>query len=156
VSTGGLAAQYSVQYGTTPALGQSVTGALAGSATGLSATLRRLRPGTTYYARVVVTSSAGSATSATIRFRTSAVTISQLTIRGGRVQAVLRCHGSGPCRVALQARSGSRVIATGRATLRGNRSTTVALKLRASSQRRIVLSVLSSWNGYSATVTATR
>ncbi|HET6870300.1 MAG TPA: hypothetical protein VFH80_30590 [Solirubrobacteraceae bacterium] len=155
VSTGGAVARYSVQYGTTPALGRSVAGALGGSATGLSATLRNLRAGVTYYARVVVTNAAGSSTSAVIHFRTSAVTISALRIRGGRVQAVLRCHGSGACRVRLEERSGSRIIATGRATLRGNRATTVTLTLPGQ-RSHITLSVLSSWNGYSATVTATR
>lgn len=155
VSAGGVGARYSVQYGTTAKLGQSVAGALTGSATALSATLRNLRAGTTYYARVVVTNASGSATSAIIRFRTSAVTIGALSIRGGRVQVVLRCHGSGRCRVALQARSGSHVLATGQATLRGNRTTTVTLTLRGRNGH-IALSVLSSWNGYPATVTATR
>jgi hypothetical protein len=155
VSTGGVGARYSVQYGTTAKLGRSVAGALSGSATGLSATLRNLRAGATYYARVVVTNSSGSATSATIRFRTSAVTIGALSIRGGRIHVVLRCHGSGQCRVRLQARSGSRVVATGQATLRGNRTATLTLTLRGRSGH-IVLSVLSSWNGYAATVTATR
>ncbi|HSC04368.1 MAG TPA: hypothetical protein VLC49_13645, partial [Solirubrobacteraceae bacterium] len=155
LSTSGVGGRYSVQYGTTPALGRSVAGTLGGSATGLRATLRHLRAGATYYARVVVTNAAGSATSATIRFRTSAVAITALRIRGGRIQAVLRCHGSGQCRVWLQARSGSRLIATGRATLRGNRTTTVTLNLRGRS-RHIALSVLSSWNRYPATVTARR
>jgi hypothetical protein len=104
---------------------------------------------------VVVTNAAGSATSAIIRFRTSAVTIARVTVHGGRIQAILRCHGSAQCRVRLQARSGSRIIATGRATLRGNRSTTVTLKLRGHSSHPVALSVLSSWNGYPATVTAT-
>jgi hypothetical protein len=155
VSTGGVGARYSVQYGTTPALGRSIAGALGASATRLSATLRNLRAGATYYARVVVTNATGSATSPTIRFRTSAVTIAALNVRGGRIEAVLRCHGSGQCQVRLQARSGSRVIATGRASVRGNRTATVTLKLRGRS-RHIALSVLSSWNGYPATVTATR
>jgi hypothetical protein len=155
VSTGGVGARYSVQYGATPALGQSVAGALGGSATGLSASLHNLRAGATYYARVVVTTAAGSATSAIIRFRTSAVTIAALSIRGGRIQVVLRCHGAGQCRVQLQVRSGSRVIATGRASVRGNRTTTVTMKLRAG-VGHIAVSVLSSWNGYPAAVTATR
>ena len=57
------------------------------------------------------------------------MTIAGLTIRGGRVQAVLRCHGSAPCQVRLQARSGSRLVAAGNATMRGNRTTTVTLTL---------------------------
>jgi hypothetical protein len=155
VATGGAGATYSVQYGTTPALGHSIAGALGGSATGLSATLRNLRAGATYYARVVVSTASGSATSSLIRFRTSPVTIVRATIRGGRLQAVLRCHGSGACRVRLQARSGSRVIAAGQATVRGNRTTTVTLNLRGRDGHTVALSALSSWNGYPATVTAT-
>jgi hypothetical protein len=155
VTTGGAGARYTLQYGTTSALGQLVAGALGGSATGLSATLRNLKAGATYYARVVVTSAAGSATSSIIRFRTSAVTIAALTIRGGRIQAVLRCHGSGQCRVRLQARSGSRVVGTGGVTLRANRTTTVTLPIHGQGGHPVTLSVLSSWNGYPAAVTAT-
>jgi hypothetical protein len=154
VATGGVGVRYSLQYGSNPALDLSIAGALGGSTTGLSATLRNLRAGATYYARVVVTNAAGSATSATVRFRTSPVTIAALAIRGGRIQAVLRCHGSAACRVRLQARSGSRVIGSANATVRGNRTTTVTLNLRRGS-RHATLSVLSSWNGYPATVTAT-
>jgi hypothetical protein len=154
VATGGVGARYSVQYGSAPGLGRSIAGTLGGSATGLSATLRNLKAGASYYARVDVTNATGSATSTTIRFRTSPVTIAALAIRGGRIHAVLRCHGSAPCRVRLQARAGSRLIGSGNATVRGNRATTVTLNLRSGS-RRVTLSVLSSWNGYSAAVTAT-
>jgi hypothetical protein len=153
VGTGGIGAQYAVQYGSTPSLGRSLAGALGGSATGVSATLRNLSPGAIYYARVVVTNAAGSATSATIRFRTSAVTIAAAYVRGGRIHAVLRCHGPAPCRVRLQVRSGSRVIAGGTATVRGNR--TVTVNLSSGAARRVTFSVLSSWNGYPAAVTAT-
>jgi hypothetical protein len=164
VSTGGAGGTYSVSYGTTPALGHSIAGGLGTSATGLSATLRNLRAGGTYYAHVVVSNVAGSATSAVVRFRTSAVTIAGLTIRGGQVQAVLRCHGSAQCRVRLQARSGSRLVASGNATVRGNRTVTVTLRLshafltalRSNGKHPLALSALSSWNGYPATVTATR
>jgi hypothetical protein len=164
VTTGGAGGTYSVSYGTTPALGHSIAGALGASTSGLSATLRNLRAGGTYYVRVVVTNAAGSVTSAVVRFRTSAVTIAALTIRAGRVQAVLRCHGSAQCRVRLQARSGSRLVASGKATLRGNRTVTVTLKLshafltalRSHGKHPLALSVLSGWNGYPATVTSTR
>ncbi len=154
VATGGAGAHYSVQYGTTAALGHSIAGALGGSATGLSTTLRNLNAGATYYARVVLTNTAGSSTSTIIRFRTSAVTISALTIHGGRIQAVLRCHGTGQCRVRLSARSGSRVIGTGGATLRANRTTTVTLTIRSHGRHPVALWVLGSWNGYPAAVTA--
>lgn len=155
VATGGSAASYSLQFGTTSALGRRLTGYLAASSAGLSGTLRNLAPGRTYYARVVVTNPGGSATSAVIRFRTSPVTITRLTIRGGKLQAVLRCYGSTPCRVKLQARAGSRLLSYGQATVRGNRTATVSLPLSGGRHPAIKLTVLSSWNGYPAAVTAT-
>jgi hypothetical protein len=47
------------------------------------------------------------------------------------------------------------VIAAGQATVRGNRTTTVTLNLGGGAKHPVALSVLSSWNGYPATVTAT-
>ena len=163
VSTGGAATTYTLQFGTTRALGRSSRGALAASATGLVSTLGNLAPGRTYYVRAVVSNARGSSTSPTIRFRTSPVTITRLAFRGNQLQAVLRCHGSASCRVRLQARSRSRLVAVGQATVRGNRSATAIVTLSrgfiaslANGRRQTVkLSVLSSWNGYPATVTAT-
>jgi hypothetical protein len=68
---------------------------------------------------------------------------------------VLRCHARGACHVRLQVHSGSRVIATRQAAIGGNRTTTVSLSLGHGQPHRVVLSVLSNWNGYPATVTAT-
>jgi hypothetical protein len=45
------------------------------------------------------------------------------------------------------------VIAGGTATVRGNR--TVTVNLSSGAARRVTFSVLSSWNGYPAAVTAT-
>jgi hypothetical protein len=146
-------ANYSIQYGKTPALGREVTGSLGASASSLNATLRGLAPGRSYYARVVVSNAGGSAASAMIRFRTSPVTITRITLRNGNLVAVLRCHSSAPCHVLLRTRSGSKVTSSRRATLRGNRSATVALRL--GTGRGSTLSVLSSWNGYPAVVSAT-
>ncbi|MBV9413654.1 MAG: hypothetical protein JO363_01635, partial [Solirubrobacterales bacterium] len=163
VSTGGAATTYTLQFGITRALGRSSRGALPASASGLVSTLGNLAPGRTYYLRAVVSNAGGASTSPTIRFRTSPVTITSLAIRGNQLQAVLRCHGSASCRVRLQARSGSRLVAVGQATVRGNRSATATVILSrgfiaslANGRRQTVrLSVLSSWNGYPATVTAT-
>jgi hypothetical protein len=154
VSTGGSAASYSMQYGNTSALGRRLTGSLAAFSTGLNVTLRNLAPGRTYYVRAVITNAGGSATSATIRFRTSPVTITRVTIRGGKLQAVLRCYGKAPCRVKLQARSGSRLLAAGQATIPGNRDKTVSLPLSSGRQPGLRLTVLSSGNGYPTAVTA--
>lgn len=155
VATRGSAASYSLQYGTTSALGRRQMGSLAASSTGLRATLRRLAPGRTYYARVVVTGPGGSATSAMIHFRTSPVTITRVAIRGGKLQALLRCYGKAACRVKLQARSGSRLLAAGQVTIRGNRTGTVSLALSPGRHAAVKLTVTSSWNGYPAAVTAT-
>jgi hypothetical protein len=156
VATSGAGATYSIQYGTTSALGHTVTGTLGGSTASLAATLRNLRAGGAYYVRAVVSNAAGSTTTPTIRFKTSAVTIGRITIHGNRLHAVLRCHGSRSCRVRLQAHSGSRLIGSGWATVRGNRTTTVTLTLRSHHGHVATkLSALSSWNGYSAAVTAT-
>jgi hypothetical protein len=154
LTTGGAGVTYSLEYGTTATLGRVVRGSLAASSTGLSGTLRNLAPGRTYYVRAVVTNSAGSTTTATIRFRTSPVTVTRLAVHGNKLTAVLRCYGAASCRVRLQALSGSRLIAGGPATIRGNRSATVSLTLRGKHQI-VKLLVLSSWNGYPAVVTAT-
>ena len=155
VATGGAAASYSLQYGSTSSLGRSLQGSLAASSTGLSGTLRHLAPGRTYYVRAVVVNPAGSTATATIRFRTSPVTITRLAIRGGRLQAVLRCYGAAPCHATLQAHSGSRLLAGRQVTIRGNRTTTVLLPLAPGRHPATRLTVLSRWNGYPATVTAT-
>jgi len=167
VAAGRAGATYSLQYGTTRGVSQRLVGPLGASSSEFSGTLRGLTPGRIYYVRVVVSNAAGSAASATIRFRTSPVTITRvaLAIRRGRLQAVLRCHGRVACRVHLVVRASSRVIAAGLLTIRANRSAPVALTLRRAfltsiSKNRggrpaVKLSVLSSWNGYPASVTAT-
>jgi hypothetical protein len=155
VATGGAASSYSLEYGTTPALRRSLKGSLAVSSTRLSGTLRHLAPGRTYYLRAVITNSAGSSATEVIRFRTSPVTITRLTLRAGGLQAALRCYGSAPCRVKLQARSGSRLVFTTQATIRSGRTTTVSLPVSRSQGAVLKLIAQSSWNGYPAAVTAT-
>jgi hypothetical protein len=165
IATHGAATTYSLSYGPTVKLGRRVTGSLAASssqAANVSWNLRDLSAGKTYYLRAVVSNAAGSSQSTVISFRTSPVTITGIAIHGNQLQIVLRCHGSAPCRVALQGRSGSRVFAAGRATVRGNRSQTVTLKLsrafrtlspRSKSAGKLL--ALSSWNGVTATVSKT-
>ena len=123
-------------------------------------TLRNLSPGKIYYFRLVATDTGGSATGTVVRFRTSPVTITSAKTRGSSLVVVLRCHGSAPCSVRLQGRSGSRVLLTGKATVRGNRTATVTLRLSHTFQTLVThtktarLYVLSSWNGSTATVSA--
>ena len=162
IATHGAATTYSLSYGPTARLARRVSSSLAASssqAANVSWNLRNLSPGKTYYVRAIVSNAAGSSQSTVIRFRTSPVTITSIAIHGNELQIALRCHGSAPCRVRLESRSGSRVLAAGQATVPGNRTHTLTLKLSRAFQtlsprrkRAAKLLVLSSWNGVTATV----
>ncbi len=164
IASRGAATAYALQYGTTPALGRSAQGSLADSSwtqpRNVTLTLRNLSPGKIYYLRVVASDAGGSATSGVVRFRTSPVTITSVKARGSSLVVVLRCHGSAPCTVRLQGRSGTRVLLTSKATVRGNRTATVTLRLSrvfqtlATHTKTVRLYVLTTWNGATATVSA--
>ena len=164
IASRGAATTYALQYGTTAALGRSASGSLAASSSASSRnvtlTLRNLNPGKIYYFRLVASDAGGSTAAAVVRFRTSPVTITSVHIRGSSLVVALRCHGSAPCSVRLQGRSGSRLLLTSRATVRGNRTATVTLRLSRMFQTLAVhtntarVYVLSSWNGSTATVSA--
>jgi hypothetical protein len=164
IASRGAATTYALQYGTTAALGRSASGSLAASSSAASRnvtlTLRNLNPGKIYYFRLVASDAGGSTAAAVVRFRTSPVTITSVHVRGSSLVVGLRCHGSAPCSVRLQGRSGSRVLLTSRATVRGNRTATVTLRLSRMFQTLAVhtktarVYVLSSWNGSTATVSA--
>ena len=159
----GAATTYALQYGTTASLGRTAPGSLptSRSTANVSLTLRNLSPGKVYYVRAVATNTGGSTYSKVIRFRTSPLTITSITTRGGDLLVVLRCHGSAPCRFRLEGRSGTRVMLSSQGSIRGNRSGTVTLALTrafetlATHSRTATLSVLSTWNGVAATVSAT-
>ena len=162
IATGGAATTYTVQYGTTPSLGKAfASSSSAQPSTAARWTLRNLSPGKVYYFRVVASNAGGTSTGAGVRFRTSPVTISRITSKGNVLDVVLRCHGSATCRVRLQGRSGARLVFSSQATIRGNRTATVALPLSKSMRtltthgRIARLLVLSTWNGSTATVSAT-
>ena len=159
----GAATTYALQYGTTASLGRTAPGSLATSRStaNVSLTLRNLSPGKVYYVRAVATNTGGSTYSKVTRFRTSPLTITSITTRGGDLLLVLRCHGSAPCRFRLEGRSGTRVMLSSQGSISGNRSRTVTLTLTrafetlATHSRTATLSVLSTWNGVTATVSAT-
>ena len=159
----GAAMTYALQYGATASLGRTAPGSLATSRStaNVSLTLRRLSPGKVYYVRAVATNAGGSTYSKVIRFRTSPVTITSVTISDGDLVVALRCHGSAPCRFRLQGRSGPRSTLSSHGYIRGNRSGTVTLAMTrafatlATHSRTATLSVLSTWNGVTATVSAT-
>ena len=164
VSGRGAATTYMLQYGTTQALGRSVSGSLAASSAStanVSLALRNLSPGKIYYFRVVAGNAAGTTASAPVRFKTSPVTITHVKRTSNKLQVVLSCHGSATCRVRLQVRSGARVLLAGQGTIRANRSGTITLGLSrsfhtlATHGKTSKLYVLSTWNGSTASVSAT-
>jgi len=164
IAARGAATTYALEYGTKRTLGRSVSGSLAASSSAgprkVTLTLRNLSPGKIYYFRLVANDAGGSTAGAVLRFRTSPVTITSVKARGSSLVVVLRCHGSAPCSVRLQGRSGTRVLLTSKATVRGNRTATVTLRLSrmfqtlATHTRSARVYVLSSWNGSTATVSA--
>ena len=162
IATGGAATSYTLQYGTTRSLGKSFSGWMSSRATSTASwTLGNLSPGKIYYFRVVAGNAGGNTAGAMIRFRTSPVTITRITMSGSVLDVVLRCHGSAPCHVRLQGRSGARLQLSSQATIRGNRTATVALRLSksfhtlATHGKTAKLFVLSTWNGSTATVSGT-
>ena len=109
----------------------------------------------------MATNAGGSTHSKLIRFRTSPVTITSITTRGGDLLLVLRCHGSAPCRFRLQGRSGTRVMLSSQGydprepqRDRHAHADTRVRDARDSQPDRDAL-VLSTWNGVTATVSAT-
>ena len=162
VATGGVATTSRLQYGTTRSLGNTTSGSQSSGATANAQwTLRNLSPGKVYYFRVVASNAGGSSAGAVVRFRTSPVTITRIATSGSVLDVVLRCHGSAACHVLLQGRSGARVMLASQTTIRGNRTSTVTLRLSksfrtlATVRRNATLLVLSTWNGLTATVSAT-
>ena len=161
VATGGVATTSRLQYGTTRSLGNTTSGSQSSGATANAQwTLRNLSPGKVYYFRVVASNAGGSSAGAVVRFRTSPVTITRIATSGSVLEVVLRCHGSAACHVRLQGRSGARVMLASQTTIRGNRTSTVTLRLSksfrtlATRRTNATLLVLSTWNGLTATVSA--
>jgi Fibronectin type III domain len=162
IATGGAATSYSLQYGTTQTLGKSLSGSQSsGAAATARWTLRNLSPGKIYFLRVVASNAGGSGAGSLIRFRTSPVTITKINRSGGFLNVTLRCHGSAACHITLQGRSGTRVLLSSQATIRGNHGSTVTLRLSKAFQTAVTrhqnatLLALTTWNGSTATVSAT-
>jgi hypothetical protein len=158
----GASTTFYLAYGTSPALGRVTP--LGASARASNATwhLRGLAAGKIYYLQVVATNAGGTRRTATVRVKTSPVTLGRITMQAGKLAVRVRCHGSAACRVRLTAQAGTRVIASGTANVRGNRTRTVLLNVnRAAATRashggklQAIMSAVSVWNGYRATVTA--
>jgi Fibronectin type III domain len=162
IATGGAATTYTLEYGTTRSLGETFSGSQSsGAAATARWTLRNLSPGKIYYLRVVASNAGGSGAGSMGWFRTSPVTITRMNRSAGFLNVVLRCHGPAACHVRLQGRSGTRVLLSSQATIRGNHTSTVTLRLSKSFQTlatrhgNATVLVLTTWNGSTATVSGT-
>jgi hypothetical protein len=162
LNTGSARTTYYLAYGTTSKLTQRTASATSSKSGTVTWHLRGLRGGTIYYLQAIAANPGGTRRSGTVRVKTSPVTIAKITAQGSKLQIALRCRGTATCRVNLAVKVGTRTVASGRATVRGNHTATITLKLnRAAAARaghgkhpQATLSAISVWNGYAATVAA--
>ena len=160
LNTSGASTSYYLAYGTTSKLTQRTSTASSSKSGTVTWHLRGLRAGKVYYLQAVAANGGGARRSGTIRVKTSAVSVGKITAHGNQLLVSLRCRGSASCPVKLAVKVGKNTVATGRATVRGNHSATITLKLdRAAAARAAhghsalaTLSAISVWNGYAATV----
>jgi hypothetical protein len=96
VNPNGVATKYHVDYGTTSGY-ETATGELsAGSGTSavpVSASLTKLKPGTTYHYRVVATTAAGNAIGEDKTFRTASPTVKTVTFTGTPAEPTVTVTG---------------------------------------------------------------
>jgi hypothetical protein len=101
VDPNGLATSYSIEYGSTTALGQATPAISLGSGinpTQVLADLADLKPGSSYYYRVVVTNSSGTTTSQTQTFQTPPATVNPATGQLSTAPGAVKCTKSGTSR----------------------------------------------------------
>jgi subtilase family serine protease len=162
LNTSGATASYYLAYGTTSKLTQRTSIASATKSGTVTWHLRGLRAGKVYYLQAVAANASGTRRSGTIRVKTSAVSLRKITVHGNQLLVTLRCRGSASCPVKLAVKVGNNTVASGRATVRGNHSATITLKLNRAAVARAThghsaqatLSAISVWNRYAATVAA--
>jgi hypothetical protein len=162
INTSGAATRYYLAYGTKPKLSQRTATASSTRSRMVTWHLRGLRAGKIYYLQAVAANGGGARRSAAVAVKTSAVSVGSVTAHANTLTVALRCRGSAGCRVRLTVKIGKQTVASGNATVRGNHSATVTLKLnRAAATRashgkkaQATLSAISVWNGYPATVSA--
>lgn len=162
LNTGGASTAYYLAYGTTSKLTRRTASASSTKSGTVTWHLRGLRAGTIYYLQAIAANAGGTRQTGMVRVRTSPVSVGKITAHGNRLLVALRCRGSAGCRVKLIVKVGKQTVASGRATVRGNHSATITLKLnRAAAARaakgnsaRATLSAVSTFNGYAATVAA--
>jgi hypothetical protein len=160
LTTGGAGTTYYLAYGTSSKLGRRTAAATSTKSGTVTWHLRGLRAGKVYYLQAVAANGGGTRRSGTIRVKTSAVSIGKITAHGNQLLVSLRCRSSASCPVKLAVKIGKNTVANGRATVRGNHSATITLKVnRAAAARaahgrsaQATLSAISVWNGYAATV----
>jgi hypothetical protein len=156
------ATSYYLAYGTTAKLTQRTSIGSSTKSGTVTWRLRGLRAGKVYYLQAVAANSGGTRRSGTIRVKTSAVSVRKITANGSQLVVSLHCGVSASCPVKLAVKVGNTSVASGRATVRGNHTATITLKLnRAAAARaahghtaQAALSAISVWNRYAATVVA--
>jgi hypothetical protein len=162
LNTSGAKTTYYLAYGTTSKLTQRTSIGSTTRSGMVTWHLRGLRAGTIYYLKAIAANAGGARRTGTVRVKTSPVTVRKITVNGNQLQVALRCLGSASCRVRLAVKVGKQTVASGRATVRGNHSATITLKLnRAAAARatraknpQATLSAVSVFNGHAATVAA--
>jgi uncharacterized delta-60 repeat protein len=151
VDPAGLPTTYRFEYGRSPALGSATRPAQISPATGqraVTATLRRLRPATTYYYRLVATNPDGATYGETVTFATlprlrARVTGAKRSYRFGSLELrgiVLRvscnqaCSAAGslilPAAAARRLGLGARAIMIAQGAGHARRAATLTLRLR--------------------------
>jgi hypothetical protein len=162
LNTGGASTAYYLAYGTTSKLTRRTASASSTKSGIVTWHLRGLRAGTIYYLQAIAANAGGTRRTGMVRVRTSPVSVGKITAHGNRLQVALRCRGRASCRVKLVVKVGKKTVASGRATVRGNHSATITLKLNRAAAARAAkgktahptLSAVSTFNGYAATVAA--
>ncbi len=156
------ATSYYLAYGRTSKLTQRTSIGSSTKSGTVTWQLRGLRAGKVYYLQAVAANSGGTRRSGTIRVKTSAVSVRKITANGSQLVVSLHCGVSASCPVKLAVKVANKTVASGRATVRGNHTATITLKLnRAAAARaahghtaQATVSAISVWNRYAATVVA--
>lgn len=149
VDPGSAGSTYRFQYGTTTQYGASTAGQSTTTASNVSATLRKLKPGTTYHYRLIATNSAGTSYGQDASFRTAPrLGLRLLRVSGRYSLKTALAHGlavrltcSQACRVSgsltISAATAGRLhlgrtgltIASGSVTGRSRRTATLTIRI---------------------------
>src|SRR5207253_10294631 len=129
LNTSGASTSYYLAYGTTSKLTQRTSVVSSTKSGTVTWHLRGLRAGKIYYLQAVAANGGGARRSGMVRVKTSPVSVGKITAHGNTLLVSLRCRGSARCPVKLAVKIGKKTVASGRATVRGNHSATITLRL---------------------------